>query len=81
MSYYRLSQQPVTMPVFNGPAHGSPEDRGSMDYYYGRQPRPHKWIRTITPDGAVYKEFLLTDPQEIADYHRGFEEETERKEW
>jgi len=45
-----------------------------MDAYYGRRPHPHK------RDGkGVCME--LTDPKEIAEYHRGFDDEHDRKDW
>jgi hypothetical protein len=56
------------------PPHGSPEDRGDSDYYYGRQYRPHKWL-----DGIGQREVELMDPDEIAAYRRGYENCDERK--
>jgi hypothetical protein len=56
--------------------HGSPWDRGSSDRYYGRRWRPHKWLDPLGRDEAV-----LTDPQEVAEYDRGFEQEMDRKDW
>jgi len=53
--------------------HGSPEDRGSADAYYRRGFNPHKMV-----DG---KRVVLTDPNEIAAYRRGFAEEDDRKDW
>lgn len=53
--------------------HGSPEDRGSADAYYGRAPRPHR------RDG--WADVPLTDPAEVAAYWRGYRGETERKDW
>lgn len=56
------------------PAHGSPEDRGSMDAYYRRPWSPHK----RTPEG---RDIPLTDPDEIAAYTRGYDNEDDRKDW
>ena len=49
-------------------SHGSPYDRGGADFYYGRARRPHKTnpIRTTN----------LT-PEEVAEYHRGYDEAEE----
>lgn len=61
------------------PKHGSPEDRGSADRYYGRRYNPHYW-----PEGTgfgVRVEAADMTAEEIADYARGYDEETERKEW
>ena len=51
-------------------------NRGRMDAYYGRPPRPHKWS-----DPLGRKEITDLSPQEIADYWRGYDEEDERKDW
>lgn len=45
-----------------------------MDFYYGRPPNPHKRVG-MGPD------ILLTDPDEIAAYWRGYNSETERKDF
>ncbi len=50
--------------------HGSCFDRGGADYYYGRNPRPHKG--GVGGDSVPRIEEL--SPEEIADYMRGFEE-------
>ena len=63
------------------PAHGSPEDRGSADRYYGRRFRPHK--RTPGP-GNDWARFIETEdltPDEIEAYRRGWENEDDRKDW
>ena len=59
--------------------HGSPYDRGSADYYYGRQHNPH-WYPEGTGFGKRIEEADMT-PEQIAAYDAGYEEETERKEW
>lgn len=57
--------------------HGSPYDRGWSDAYYRRGwEKPHKWL-----DGAAWLRVDLTDPAEIAEYHLGFDECDDRKEW
>jgi hypothetical protein len=54
-----------------------PYSRGDADAYYGRQPRPHKWLDNL---GAQRVE--LTEPAEIAEYWRGYDENpSERKDW
>ena len=55
------------------PKHGSPEDRGAMDFYYGRRIEPHKMVSG--------ERITLTDEDEIAAYYRGMENETEQKDW
>jgi len=59
--------------------HGSPYDRGSADYYYGRPHSPH-WYPEGTGFGKRIEEADMT-PEEIAAYDAGYEEETDRKEW
>lgn len=46
---------------------GSPYDRGGADAWYHRSARPHKLVKG--------QEVKLTDPEEIAQYHQGFEDE------
>jgi len=53
-------------------------DRGSMDYYYGRQPTPHIWLDRMGRD-VVLKQHM--SPDEIKAYYDGYEEETDRKDW
>jgi hypothetical protein len=57
--------------------HGGAYDRGSADAYYGRGPSPHKY------EGATYStaRVELTDPSEVAAYHKGYDEEDDRKVW
>lgn len=47
----------------------SPHCRGDSDAYYGRPPKPHKWLDNL---GAKRVEDLTK--VEIAEYWRGFEE-------
>lgn len=57
--------------------HGGPWDRGNADAYYGRPKKPHKY-----PNGTYNPPcVLLTDPAEIAAYNKGYDEQTDRKDW
>lgn len=47
-----------------------------MDAHYGRRPIPHKW-----PNGDPGQRVELTDPEEIAAYWRGYNNEDDRKNW
>lgn len=55
------------MPTNRG--HGSPYDRGDSDAYYGRPPRPHKWV-----DGLGTKRVEKLSDSEIAEYNLGYDE-------
>ena len=61
------------------PAHGSPEDRGSADRYYGRPCKPHYY-----PNGT-YNGYPITEedmtPEQVEDYCTAYDEETDRKDW
>jgi hypothetical protein len=67
------------------PRHGSPEDRGSADRYYGRRYDPH-WHCEVRDE---FGRFLRTERiesdgmsvSEIAAYNVGFHKETDRKDW
>ena len=50
--------------------------RGSWDRYYGRIPRPHKWM-----DPLGRQQVELTEQNEIDAYWCGYNGEMERKEW
>ena len=60
----------MSQPAKSDPAyHGSPEDRGSSDAYYGRPKDPHKY-----PNGTYNPpRIALTDPEEVAAYNRGYD--------
>ena len=61
------------------PKHGSPQDRGSADRYYGRPYNPH-WYPSGTHKGKrIGKDQMSND--EIAEYHYGFQNEKNRKDW
>lgn len=59
--------------------HGSPEDRGSADAWYRRRYNPHYFL------GATYNSLEVTKEnmteQEIADYDRGYYDQTDHKDW
>ncbi len=59
--------------------HGSPYDRGSADYYYGRAPKPH-WYPEGTGHGERIEEADMT-AEEVQAYMAGYDEETDRKVW
>lgn len=59
--------------------HGSPEDRGSADRYYGRPYNPHYYPEGTYKGTRVTMESLT--PQEIVDYTRGYNNEEDRKDW
>lgn len=66
--------------VTNGiPTHGSPQDRGSADAYYGRRPNPH-WYPEGTGFGERIEECDMTVDQ-IKEYWYGYDNEDDRKEW
>lgn len=54
----------------------SPYERGSADAYYRRPGRPHKWLDNL---GRERAENLTAE--EVAQYWRGFDEQTGEKEW
>lgn len=61
------------------PRHGSPEDRGSADAYYGRGYNPHYYVGdTLTSQRVGLQDMT---PAEIVEYTRGYENEDDRKEW
>ena len=61
------------------PKHGSPQDRGSADRYYGRPFNPH-WYPEGTHKGQrVELQDMTAD--EIVAYTKGFNEEEDRKDW
>jgi hypothetical protein len=61
------------------PVHGSPQDRGSADRYYGRPYSPH-WYPHGTYKGERITEELMTNEQ-IEEYKFGFDNEDDRKVW
>jgi hypothetical protein len=67
----------IGIPQYDRERHGSLYDRGSADAYYSRNATPH-WY----PDGS-YNGDVVTDldQEEIAEYMRGYDECTDRKDW
>lgn len=61
------------------PTHGSPKDRGSADAYYWRPYSPH-WYPEGTGKGIRIEAGEMT-PEEIAEYHEGYHNETDRKDY
>lgn len=68
------------MPDLNNiPKHGSPQDRGSADRYYGRPYDPHWW-----PEGTgrgMRVEMSEMTEDEIEAYTYGYDNEEDRKIW
>jgi hypothetical protein len=62
------------------PRHGSPEDRGSADYYYGRPMNPHYMERQADGNYIRIGREDMTDEQ-VQDYLRAYENEDDRKDW
>lgn len=60
-----------------GPRHGGAYDRGGADAFYGRPKKPHYYL------GGSYNGEAVTalTPEEIAEYMRGYDECTDRKDW
>ena len=67
------------MPIIKNPRHGSPQDRGSMDRYYGRAFDPHYYVGDTLTSSAVSEEGM-TDA-EIREYTYGWDNENDRKDW
>ena len=61
------------------PKHGSPQDRGSADRYYGRPYAPH-WYPDGTYKCTPIPQELMTNEQ-IEEYKYGYENEEDRKDW
>lgn len=61
-------------------SHGSPYDRGSADFYYGRKYDPHYYVMKDGMFSERVEAGNMTD-EEIAAYSAGYDEETDRKYW
>jgi len=61
------------------PTHGSPQDRGSADAYYGRRFDPHWWPEGTGKGTRVEKEDMSAN--QIKQYEYGYMNEEDRKEW
>ena len=61
------------------PVHGSPQDRGSADRYYGRLYNPHYWPAGT---GKVIRiDCEQMTEEQIAEYKYGWDNEDDRKDW
>jgi hypothetical protein len=61
------------------PRHGSPQDRGSADAYYGRAYSPHYYVGASMQSERVEKDNMTVG--EIAAYKYGYDNEDDRKVW
>jgi hypothetical protein len=61
------------------PRHGSPQDRGSADAYYGRPLDPHYYVGDSITSERVEKDNMTVG--EIAAYYYGYDNEDDRKDW
>lgn len=61
------------------PIHGSPQDRGSADRYYGRDFDPHWWPNGTGKGDRV--EMACMSAEEITEYTYGYNNEEDRKDW
>ena len=59
--------------------HGSPEDRGSADRYYGREYAPHYYLSDPYNSERIQGKKLTIEDYRL--YKKGWEEETDRKDW
>ena len=61
------------------PRHGSAQDRGSADAYYGRPAKPHYYSGGSFDSPAILEADMTKE--EISLYHKAFSEEGDRKSW
>ncbi len=61
------------------PTHGSPQDRGSADAYYGRSYNPHYYVGATNQSERVEKDNMTVG--EIEAYKYGYDNEEDRKDW
>lgn len=61
------------------PTHGSPQDRGSADRYYGRPANPHWWPEGTGKGIRIERDDMT--PEQIAEYDYGYDNELDRKDW
>lgn len=59
--------------------HGGPYDRGSADYYYWRECKPHYYKGATGSSERVEEEDMT--PEEIKAYLEGYKNETDRKDY
>ena len=61
------------------PRHGSPQDRGSADAYYGRGYNPHYYVGATNLSERVEQDNMTVG--EIEAYKYGYDNEDDRKVW
>ena len=61
------------------PRHGSPQDRGSADAYYGRPYDPHYYVGDSLKSERVEKHTMTVG--EVEAYRYGYDNEEDRKDW
>jgi hypothetical protein len=67
------------MAIVENPKHGSPQDRGAADAYYGRKYNPH-WYPSGTYNGKVILEEAMTKEQ-VEEYKYGYANQEDKKDW
>ncbi len=65
--------------IKDSPDHGSPQDRGSADRYYGRHHSPHYYVGNTYQSDRVERANMTVG--EIAAYNHGYDNEDDRKDW
>lgn len=61
------------------PRHGSPQDRGSADAYYGRPWSPHYYVGASLQSEKIEQNEMTWG--EITAYNYGYDNEDDRKDW
>jgi hypothetical protein len=61
------------------PRYGSPADRGSADYYYGRARDPHYYLGDTHHSPRISKD-QMTEEQ-IREYNEAYDNEFDQKNW
>jgi len=59
--------------------HGGPYDRGSADYYYWREAKPHYYLGATGSTERVEEENMTGE--QVKEYLLGYENETDRKDY
>lgn len=67
------------MAVVKSPKHGSPQDRGSADAYYGRRFDPHYYPRGSYKGTRIEMHEMTLE--QIEEYRHGYLNEDDRKNW
>jgi len=65
--------------IVKSPRHGSPQDRGSADAYYGRPLSPHYYVGNSITSRRVGEDEMTWG--EISAYNYGYDNEDDRKDW